>query len=136
MMNQFYTITDVDAFVESTRVLVFDAFGKNNVESEALTVMKTELNKAEQEELETVLTQDEALLIAKEFITQKKHKRTKKTIYIISETKYMQMIESFNERLVSNMIRNLSKAGLVEMAYDSEINDFVFWIKEDDTDKK
>lgn len=135
-MNQFYTITDVDAFVESTRVLVFDAFGKNNVESEALTVMKTELNKAEQEELETVLTQDEALLIAKEFITQKKHKRTKKTIYIISETKYMQMIESFNERLVSNMIRNLSKAGLVEMAYDSEINDFVFWIKEDDTDKK
>jgi hypothetical protein len=135
-MSQFYTITDIDAFVESTRVLVYDAFGKNNLESEALTVMMSDLKESEQQEIETVLTQDEALLIAKEFIKQKQHKYTKKIIYIISEKKYMQMIESFNERLVSNMIRNLSRQGLIDMAYDSEINDFVFWVKEDDTNQK
>ena len=53
-------------------------------------------------------------------------------MYVISEKKYMAMIESFNQRLVSNMLKNLTQIGLLESAYDSELNDFIFWIKEQD----
>lgn len=128
-MNQYYTITDLEKFVESTRVLVFDAFGKkDNHDPEQLVMHKNELEPQEQTELDSVLTQKESLIIAREFIKTKI--KNKQTIYIISEKKYMAMIESLNERLISNMLKNLTQMGLLESAYDSELNDFIFWIKE------
>lgn len=130
-MNQYYTITDLDQFVESTRVLVFDAFGKtDNHDPDQLVLYLKELKPEEQVELNSVLTQQESLSIAKDFIKEKV--KNKKTMYVISEKKYMAMIESFNERLVSNMLKNLTQIGLLESAYDSELNDFIFWIKEQD----
>lgn len=134
-MTQYYTITDIDKFVESTRVLVFDAFGKNEKSNaDELTLMMNQLKDHEKEELETVLTQSEAMTIAQDFIKTKKNKRNE-SIYIISEKKYMEMIESFNSRLVSNMLRNLTGMGILDSAYDSELNDFVFWVKEEEKKK-
>jgi hypothetical protein len=134
-MNQHYTITNLEKFVESTRVLVFDAFGKTDDHNlSELTLNLTELKPEEQVEIDSVLSQQEGLIIAKDFIREKT--RNKKTIYIISEKKYMAMIESFNERLVSNMLKNLTQSGLLESAYDSELNDFIFWIKEQPYENK
>jgi hypothetical protein len=134
-MNQHYTITNLEKFVESTRVLVFDAFGKTDDHNlSELTLNLTELKPEEQVEIDSVLSQQEGLIIAKDFIREKT--RNKKTIYIISEKKYMAMIESFNERLVSNMLKNLTESGLLESAYDSELNDFIFWIKEQPYENK
>ena len=134
-MNQHYTITNLEKFVESTRVLVFDAFGKtDNHDPGELTMNLTELKPEEQVEIDSVLSQQEGLIIARDFIREKT--RNKKTIYIISEKKYMAMIESFNERLVSNMLKNLTQSGLLESAYDSELNDFIFWIKEQPYENK
>jgi hypothetical protein len=52
----------------------------------------------------------------------------------------MAFIESLNSRLVSNMLHKLSMEGFLESAFDSNLNDFVFWVKEDEenenTDKK
>ena len=128
-MNQHYTITNLEKFVESTRVLVFDAFGKtDNHDLSGLAMNLTELKPEEQVEIDSVLSQQEGLIIARDFIREKT--RNKKTTYIISEKKYRAMIESFNERLVSNMLKNLTQSGLLESAYDSELNDFIFWIKE------
>jgi len=127
-------ITDIDK-LESTRVLVFDAFGKNEKSNaDELTLMMNQLKDHEKEELETVLTQSEAMTIAQDFIKTKKNKRNE-SIYIISEKKYMEMIESFNSRLVSNMLRNLTGMGILDSAYDSELNDFVFWVKEEEKKK-
>ena len=134
-MNQHYTITNLEKFVESTRVLVFDAFGKtDNHDPGELTMNLTELKPEEQVEIDSVLSQQEGLIIARDFIREKT--RNKKTIYIISEKKYMAMIESFNERLVSNMLKNLTQSGLLESAYDTELNDFIFWIKEQPYENK
>jgi hypothetical protein len=134
-MNQHYTITNLEKFVESTRVLVFDAFGKTDDHNLSdLTMNLTELKPGEQVEIDSVLSQQEGLIIARDFIREKT--RNKKTIYIISEKKYMAMIESFNERLVSNMLKNLTQSGLLESAYDSELNDFIFWIKEQPYENK
>lgn len=134
-MNNSYTILDLDGFVEATRVLVFDAFGKEKDTDPNNLVMHIErLKQSEREELESVLTQQEAMMIAKGFMTAKKSKN-KNIKYTITENKYFEMIESMNERLVSNMIRNLTKLGLLESAYDTELNDFVFWIKDDNEQK-
>lgn len=129
IMNQNYTITDLEKFIESTRVVVFDSFGKTeNYDPNKIAISLTELKPEEQMEIDSVLSQQESLTIARGFI--RKTTRHKKTIYIISDKKYMAMIESFNERLVSNMLKNLTQSGLLESAYDSELNDFIFWIKE------
>lgn len=134
-MNQYYKITNLEKFIESTRVLVFDAFGKtDNHDPDELTMNLTELKPEEQVEIDSVLSQQESLIIARDFIRQKT--KNKKTIYIISEKKYMAMIESFNERLISNMLKNLTQIGLLDSAYDSELNDFIFWIKEQPNENK
>jgi len=38
-----------------------------------------------------------------------------------------------NGRLVSNMLTSLVSKGLIESAYDEQINDFVFWIKDNES---
>jgi hypothetical protein len=43
----------------------------------------------------------------------------------------MEMIESFNSRMISNMLNHLVNRGLLETAYDADSNDFVFWIKDE-----
>ena len=37
-----------------------------------------------------------------------------------------------NARLVSNILSSLASKGLIESAYDPEINDFVFWTVDGD----
>ena len=37
--------------------------------------------------------------------------------------------------MISNILSGLVNKGLVDTAYDSQSNDFVFWVKEDDTKK-
>jgi len=37
--------------------------------------------------------------------------------------------------MVSNIINSLVKKGLIETAFDSEKNDFIFWVKDNEQDK-
>ena len=47
--------------------------------------------------------------------------------YVISDELFLEMLECFNSRLISNLLNSLVNAGLVESAFDSTLNDFVFW---------
>ena len=38
--------------------------------------------------------------------------------------------------MVSNIVKGLVSRGLVESAFDSEKNDFVFWVRTDYDDRK
>ena len=40
-----------------------------------------------------------------------------------------------NSRMISNLLNGLVSKGLVESSYDSELNDFVFWIKDENKEK-
>lgn len=129
--NEWYDIVDLEKFVEATRVLVFDAFGKQlNGNDENIIISISDLQKEDIEELDSILSQEECLLMAKDYI--KKTKRGCK----ISNKQYMAMIECFNGRMVSNMIHNLVNKGLLETAYDDKLNDFVFWVRDDNTKKE
>jgi hypothetical protein len=135
--NEWFIIDDIDKFVESTRVLVFNAFGKTNEDQlDELSFFIAELPKEEQNELNETLTQEECMIMSKDFIKKEIHKKTKHIRFIINTKKYMEMIECFNGRMVSNMLNNLVNRGILESAYDTEANDFIFWIKDNDQTQK
>ena len=49
----------------------------------------------------------------------------------MNDKMFLAIIESLNERMVSNLLNSLVNKGLVETAYDDEDDDFIFWVKED-----
>lgn len=135
--DEWFIIDDIDKFVESTRVLVFDSFGgENQKSSDELAMLMSDLEQSEIDELDQTLTQSECILIAKKFIQKQTNKQSKKERYLISNKQYLEMIESFNARMISNLLNNLVNKGLVESAYDSESNDFIFWIKDNAEENK
>lgn len=134
MKNTKFEITDIDKFVECSRVLVFDCMGKDQTSS--LNDMKytlLELSEEERNELNEVLSQEEAMSICKLFLRQYDDDK-----FIVSNKQYAKLIDSLNTRLVSNMLNNLVNRGLLETAFDHDSNDFIFWVKENENkeDKK
>lgn len=124
-----YEIKDLDQFTESARRVVFGGFGKAVSEDpDDFTDILDKLSSEEENEMNEVLTQQESLLIVKSIIRTQTHKKTNEIRYIINEKIFENVIEALNARLVSNILSNLTKKGLIESAYDDEINDFVFWV--------
>lgn len=131
-----YEIKDLDEFVESARRVVFGGFGKSIEETkDDFTDMLEQLSAEEETEMNEVLTQQESILIVESIVKRQTNKRTKQIRYVINEKIFGDVLEALNARLVSNILSNLTKKGLIESAYDDELNDFVFWCKED-ADKK
>jgi hypothetical protein len=131
-----YKITDVDKFIEATRVLVYNNFDTSkdtNIDLSTTTI--NSLSKEEQKEIDEILTHQESMSIFLEFCKTKTNKK-KTQEYYISEKKYLTFIESLNARMVSNMLSNMVRLGVIESAFDSEANDFVFWVKEDENKSK
>lgn len=134
--DEWFIIDDLEKFVESTRVLVFNAFGKGeDVSADDLSILIDDLCEEDSNELQKTLTQSECMSIAMTYIKRELNKKTKQLRYIISTKQYMSMIESFNSRMVSNILVNLTNQGLIESAYDEKLNDFIFWCREDDEKK-
>ena len=132
-MKSNYVITDTDKFTDSMRRVVFNGFGKETTDdpNEFIKLMG-DISEAETQEMDTVLSFSEALTIVKELAKKQKNKQTQAIRYVINETIFSEIVESMHSRLVSNILSGLIKKGLVDTAYDSEINDFVFWIKNAD----
>ena len=129
--NERYVIDDLDIFVEESRILVYNLFGEGDVED------PTELDAlisapADMSELDQLLSSSEAKTIVLEWVTKQTNRRTQKVRYVIDEADYMGCLEKLNERIVSNVVASLVSKGLVEMAFDTEENDFVFWVADDD----
>ena len=77
------------------------------------------------------MTQEESIVIIKPLFKKQKNKRTSKIRYLISDDIFLNMLQQLNDRMVSNTISSLVQKGLVESAYDDEIDDFVFWVDKD-----
>jgi len=128
-----YEIKDLEEFTESARRLVFSGFGKAVEETQDdFTDMVTQLSGEEETEMNEVLSQQESMLIVESLTRKQTNKTTKQIRYIVNEKIFTDILEALNARLVSNILSNLNKRGLIESAYDDDLNDFVFWVKEDD----
>jgi Mg/Co/Ni transporter MgtE len=134
MGKQNYIIDDLEEFTRSARKLVFNGFDKSiGDDPDEFTKLITEISQDDLEEMDQILTQQESLVIVKSLAKEQKHKITNESRYLIDEKIFSQIIEEMNGRLVSNMLSSLACKGMIESAYDEQINDFVFWIKDDET---
>jgi hypothetical protein len=134
--KEWYYIHDFDDFVENARKLVFKFFGQaseaEKQEEKMLGASLLKLSKEEIEELDTTLTHSESALIVKQIAKKQINKKNKKERYLINDKILNAIIEELNSRMISNILNNLVNRGVLESAYDADVNDFVFWLKEDE----
>lgn len=136
-MQDWFVINDLDDFTDKIRNIVYNNFGLSDEDEKSnIDYMIDSVRDNDQEELDRVLSHCESLTIIKANIKKQKNKRTKKTRYILNDKIFADIIYSLNDRMISNIINRLVQKGVVESGFDSEINDFIFWVKEDDEIKK
>lgn len=128
-----YVVKDVETFINSIRKTVYGGFGHEIQHDNELTQLmkKLENNQEEMQELDRTLPLEECYMIAKEYITRQKNKNTGEVRYTITEDGFEEFIFALNDRLVSNLLNSLVQKGLLEMAFDAEENDFIFWVPDD-----
>ena len=135
--EEWFIIKNIDDLTNSVRALVFNNFGKNDEpevqdkEDDVVNNLLFELDPNDQKELDSVLSYSESLIIVKQHIKKQIHKKTDKIRYIMNNDMFLKIIQSLNDRMVSNLLNSLVNRGLVETAYDAEDDDFIFWVKED-----
>ena len=139
--NDWFIVKDIDELTNSARAIVFNNFGKNsNSKTEETTNsvddLLLEVDPKDQKELDETLSYNESLIIVKQHIKKQIHKKTDKIRYIMNDKIFLSIIESLNERMVSNLLSSLVNKGLVETAYDDEDDEFIFWVKDENKTKK
>lgn len=130
----WFLIKDFEGFVNHARGLVFKVFGESVGQQEIdedMSIIYESLSKLDLEEMNRTLPLEQCLLISKQHIKIKTHKKTKEIKYYINDKILFHLLESFNTRMVSNILSKLTNDGLLESAFDEAKNDFVFWIKDD-----
>jgi hypothetical protein len=124
-------ILNLDKLINFSRRLVFFNFDdQNNEDSDADFLAKVNnIQDKDDSEMEMVLPFDECKAIFQELVKQKVSKKTKRIKYLMKESDYDKILAMLNDRMVSNIIKGLVSKGIVESAFDSEKNDFIFWVK-------
>ena len=135
-MTHWYVVANLEDFVTTARKLVFNSFGKEDKEEDEENLLL--ISPKDQKEFDEALTQEESTIIAKNLLRKQVNKKTKEERYTITDEIMIEIIEAMNDRMVSNILNSLVNRGLLESAYDTESNDFIFWIKdnEEQNDKK
>ena len=126
--KEWFAVKDVDGLVTSARTLVYNNFGDWKSKYEQDIVDSMILKPDNEDEFDQLLTQEESMVIVQSLLKRQRHKTTKEVRYLISDSLFYDILQQLNDRLVSNTISSLVQKGLVETAYDSEIDDFVFWV--------
>lgn len=135
--KDWYVVKDLETFVDKTRALVFNSFGKDENRSWEEIGLDVVMEN-ERCEFDKILPHNESILIAKEILRKQTNKKTASIRYLVSDKIYTELINSLNERMIGNILNGLVNKGLVDVAFDEESNDFLFWCAEehDKTKKK
>ncbi len=133
-MKEWFVIKNLEDFTDKARSIVFNNFGVWD-DASTIDIMIDTVKDEEQAELDKVLSHKESVLIIKNIAKKQKNKTTKKNRYVINEDLFVEIVESLNNRMISNILQSLVSKGLIESSYDSDINDFVFWVKEHEEKK-
>lgn len=135
-MNEWFVIKNLEEFTDKARIIVYNNFGQWEDEDQIDDIIDY-VKESDEEDLNKVLSLEESLVIVKQNVKKQKNKKNKKIRYVLSTNLFSKIVEDLNARLVSNVLNQLVQKGLVESGYDSESNDFIFWIKnENSTNEK
>lgn len=133
MNKEWFVVKNLKEFVDSSRRLVFQNFGKDSPKENEIDNMLDDMaNMSIEDELEmnTVLSYDEALAIVQPFLRKQFNRKTKENRYVLNDNVYMSIITALNDRMISNLLNSLVNKGMIETGYDEKTNDFVFWIND------
>lgn len=131
--EQWFFINDFDEFVDHSRSLVFKFFGAlNEIADDSMTASIAQMSQEELDEMDETLTHDESAIIIKNYAKKQVNKKTKETRYCLTDKLLQSIIEDLNNRMISNILNSLVNKGVLDSAYDSDQNDFIFWVKDDD----
>lgn len=135
--KKWFFISDFEEFVDHSRALVFNLFGQvNKVAADSLTSSLSTMSKEEIEEMDTTLSHEEASVIIKNHARKQINKKSQEIRYSLTDEILEEIIEDLNGRMVSNILNTLVNKGVLDSGYDSEKNDFIFWVKEDANNKE
>lgn len=130
MNNEWFIIKDLDGLINSARALIFNNFGKKeSIDDPDIASLSVPLH--DQEELDKILSFEESKIIITNLAKKQKNKKSLSVRYLIDDEIFEKIVYSLNDRMVSNILNGLVNKGMVETAYDNEIDDFVFWVKDD-----
>lgn len=132
MKNNWYEIKDLTGFIEHSREITFRIFAQeDNLDKDQLSeILSYALTDAEEEELKNLLTFSECDVIIKQCLKRKTNKKTLEDHYYVTDKILLHIMEELNSRMVSNILHKLVKDGILDTAFDSNQNDFIFWIKD------
>jgi len=130
MNNEWLIIKDLDGLINSARALIFNNFGKTEpIDDSDVGSLSVPLDS--QEELDKILSFEESKIIVTNLAKKQKNKKSFLVRYLINDEIFEKIVYSLNDRMVSNILNGLVNKGMIETAYDNEIDDFVFWVKDD-----
>ena len=126
-------IVNLDKLVDFSRKVIFYNFDEENNDLSDKDFLKKieKIEDQDSKEMDRLLPHDEVKNILSSLTFKKRNKNTKQVALFIKEPDYDEALAQINQRMVSNIVKGLVAKGLVESAYDSEKNDFVFWVKTD-----
>lgn len=135
--EQWFFISNFDEFVDHSRSLVFNYFGEaNKIADDSITASLAQMTKEEISEMDKTLTHEESAVIIKNYAKRQINRKTKEVRYCMNDKILQAIIEDLNSRMVSNILNVLVGKGIIESAYDSEKNDFIFWVKDENNTKQ
>ena len=116
MNKEWFIIKDLKEFVDSSRRLVFQSFGKNTTEEDQNVIddMLDNINNMstdDESEMNIVLSYEESLAIINPFLKKQINKKTKENRFLVSESIYMNIVHALNDRMVSNILNSLVNKG-------------------------
>lgn len=130
MKSEWYRINDLKIFIKHTRFMVFETFGDSNDRAgDDFTELMSKQKLKDKKEMERLLPAKETVQIVTAGI-KKRLSKDGEIEFTVTNKAFKKILEELNARMVSNILAKLSSEGLIETAFDSEKNDFVFWVKE------
>ena len=132
--DQWFFINDFDDFVDHSRSLVFKFFGevKKETEDNYLMMSISQMSQQELEEMDETLTHDESAIIIMNHARKQINKKTKEVRYCLTDKLLQSIIDDMNSRMIRTILNSLVNKGVLDSAYDSDQNDFIFWVKEEE----
>lgn len=119
-----YQINDLNEFVVYIRKISLEKFSESNyLVDDCFSSCLSEEKKLN--EVDNIISLQEVENIVLNIV-----KKNKNGEYRFREKKLFKIIEEINTRIISNILNNLVKKDIIDVGFDEEQNDFVFWIKD------
>jgi hypothetical protein len=112
--NQIYSITDLDGYASSIRVSVANSFAEDHTE-----------------DLDEYITIEQS----KDIIIGYSLGQDEDGNYLVDEESFNDAFDDIREWFYEAGLSKLAAKGLVECAWDDDLNQMIFWISENDSPK-